>query len=197
MEARNRLEAVSLPETKRWTSKNTYKDTNVFKFLRKATSAGTPLPKVEMLFQKYDALYQILVAFTGSPKRAEMLRYALKVQALNGLAFCSAKRYAGQAIPDRQGFASEKTWDRLLSFLKAEGLVKVERLYKFNGKQSVNLINFVRLWRLLLKLLAHRIGSLIQHIKGVFFIKLSGAWFSRDTILQLHLRGHLSAGGTP
>lgn len=160
-------------------------NSTIFKWLKKPTSAGTPLPKVEMLFKRYDELYPILITFTGSPKRAEMLRYALKVQALRGLAFCSAKRYAGQAMPGRKGFACEKTWDRLLAFLKEKDLVDVERLHKFNGKQSVNLINFLKLWLMLLKLLAASIDSLVSHVGRRLFIKLSGGWYDRDIMLKL------------
>ena len=167
----------------------------IFLKLRAPSSVGTPsLAKPELLFKHYDQLYPLLVVLTRSPKRAEMLRYALKVQILRGLAFCSAKRYAGLAykpgtmIAGKKqpvtGFASEKTWDRCLAFLKEQGMVDVERLKKFNGQYSVNLINFRKLWMLLLKLLASSVG-VVERVGAIFWIKLSGAWFSRDTLLQL------------
>lgn len=186
------FKGMSPPET---SAKNKPYTNTIFLKLRSPSAGTPPLAKPELLFKYYDQLYPLLVVFTKSPKRAEMLRYALKVQVLRGLAFCSAKRYAGLAFKSGtmitgkkqpvSGFASEKTWDRCLAFLKEHDLVDVERLQKLNGQYSVNLINFRKLWQLLLKLLAGSVG-IVQTVGRTLWIKLEGAWFSRDMVLRGH-----------
>ncbi len=146
--------------------------------VRGPTSARTPpkppskpLRNVEHVFHGWELLYPLLLVLTGSPKRAEMLRKALVLQALCGDAFPSAGYLAGTAM------ASRKTWYRTVAWLRERKLVLTWRLNRQGGQQSVNLIDLGPLWDRVRKLLTGRVGP-VSRVGRSMWVKISGVWVS-------------------
>lgn len=121
-----------------------------------------------------DALIQLL----GSPKRAEMVLGAMRLQATYGSCFASARFLAGQA------FSSEKSWDRLLRVLAEEKLVWKTRRQRPDGTLGTNLVNFLPLWQRLVKALGRILGAgklkiykrLITHSYLLYKFSLEGVY---------------------
>jgi len=142
-----------------------------------------PMPSPGKLLRKYDQIYPILKQLLGSPKRAEMVKAALRLQACSRHSFASAKYLAAA------GLGSEKTWDRCLAQLRKLGLVDTIRTNRLNGQQSVNLLDLRKLWKYIQKLLIP-ITGLFQTVRGVPWVKIHGAWAPAN---QLHLPGEPSS----
>jgi len=127
------------------------------------------LTKSGLIFKHWQLLYPLLLSMLGTPKRAEMVKEALRIQAITGECFASARYLAGA------GLGSEKTWDRLVGRLKAAKLIRVIRLTRPDGTKSVNLLDFSALWNILHSLVVRKV-TFTERIKRRFFVKVSGAW---------------------
>lgn len=110
---------------------------------KRSTLQGHYIRDVGFLFRSWGELWPHMVKLLGSPKQAEMVREALRLQALFGWCFPKA-----QTLADK-GLASEKTWDRCLGFLRERGWARTWRLYRQDGTQSVNLLDLGGLWEVL------------------------------------------------
>ena len=141
-----------------------------------------PLRQLELVFRRWEELYPVLLALTGSPKRAEMLRKCLVIQALCTDAFPSAHYLAGV------GLANEKTWDRCLAWLRERKLVRTWRLNRQGGQQSVNLIDLGPLWERVRKLLTGLVGP-VSRVGRSLWVKVSGVWVSAQSLLDTSRRG--------
>lgn len=148
-------------------------------------SAGTPpatgLKSPSIFLKHYDRIYYLLLPIVGSPQRAESTKTGLRLQALTGRCFASARYLAAS------GLASEKSWDRNVSRLRKLGLVRTSRLYRPNGEQATNLVDLSALWALLLRLL-QSIHCHWEKVSTSIWFKLSGAWVPINQLLS-NLRG--------
>ena len=152
-----------------------YIDSIVNLRVRTPPSAGTPsvnirpLPNPGAVLKHWDNLYPVLRVTLRSPKKAEMVKKALWLQAMRGISFASA-RYLGAA-----GLGSEKTWDRALAELRALGLVDTWQTMRPNGDDSVNLIDLRKLWAMLLNLI-QTTACRVQIVARRAWVKVHGAW---------------------
>lgn len=142
-------------------------------------SAGTPPPLrgTGQLLKQWDGLYTALRVLLGSPKRAEMVKEALWLQAMTGECFAGARYLASR------GLGSEKTWDRTLAWLRIRGLARTSRLYRANGQQSTNLLDLSRLWAVVRKILS-RLGLVERHGRRLW-VRVGAGWLSQDELLDL------------
>lgn len=127
------------------------------------------LPRPELLLKHWDELYSILLKLLGTPRRAEMVKMALRLQVLSGKCFASAKYLAGA------GFSNEKTWDRCLAYLKSQGWAETERAKRPNGYRSTNVLDLRKLWALIMAYLSSK-ASRIQRLSSGLWVKVHGAW---------------------
>ncbi len=156
-----------------------------------------PLKKVEQVFQRRETMYPVLLALTGSPRRAEMVERALVLQALCGQAFPSAATLGwGDSVSHttydrgithtvdthaRLKWRAEKRWDRCLAWLRVHHLVRTWRLNRQGGQQSVNLIDLSPLWDEVRKLLTGRVGP-VSRVGRRYWVKVSGFWVGAASV---------------
>lgn len=144
-------------------------------------------PNRHVLFDHWSEVRWILAnVLHGNPamcrggdkwKRVEMVLEALRLQATRGKCYASAKYFGGV------GFASEKTWDRTIAWLRSHFLVSTERLYREDGTQSTNLADFSSLWALILAVLQDR-GVTFERLADGMWLKLNGLWKHLEDFLK-------------
>lgn len=142
------------------------------------------LPQAGLVLKRWDEVSDLLLGLSGSPKWAEMIREALRLQAWSGLSFASAAYLAEKAL------ANEKTWDRCLRWLREQGLVASWRLHRTNGEQSTNLLDLTRLWEMLLQLLRRTVRA-VERIGRRWWVKTYGAWVRASSLIP----SEVGAGG--
>lgn len=128
-----------------------------------------PLPRVGLLLKHWGRVYPLLLSTLGTPRRAEMVQTALRLQAVY------AKCHASAAYLGASAGSNEKTWDRTLAILKDHNLVDVMRLRRSNGDDSVNQVDLRRLWLMLERYIQHSVG-LVEKLGRRFWVKAGGCW---------------------
>ena len=153
-----------------------------------------------LLFKKSNEILYLLNKIVGSWKRADMVYRGLALQAVHGECFASAAYLANDQgnyrHPNKVGshlysddgefltaldvaksriHGSEKTWDRVLKFLKQEKLVIVSRLQRRGGRHATNLIDFYPLWSIIIRLLQQKGHYQIDRLRSGVWIK-TGQW---------------------
>lgn len=113
-------------------------------------------------------------------KRGKMILHAMTVAVHAGEFRQSAKTVALATG------ASPNTWDRAVADLKELNLIEVTRTYEevlteygWQHRQSVNLIDFSRLWFWLLSMLRPMWKSrnvVVEHVGGELQMKIGGFW---------------------
>lgn len=135
---------------------------------RTSFSRGHPPTPHEFLNRETELrgpLYKLL----GNWKRVEMVLYAVRLQAVSGRCYASAKTIADTA------WANEKTWDRCLAKLRSLELVEVARLVRQDNTLSTNLVDFSALWTWLLGLLRRR-HWILEWVGREVWVKLGSLW---------------------
>lgn len=110
-------------------------------------------------------------------KRVDMVMEGLRLQATRGKCFVSASYLASHAR------ANKKTWERTLHRLRSQALVVVEHLFRENGMQATNLIDFSPLWAVILSLLRGSLPKLERLSDGSLWAKLKGLWIPLEDLL--------------
>jgi len=133
----------------------------------------TPLPQKGVWFKQRNKIFPLLVTYMGTYKRAAMVEKAIELQMISGECFCSARVLA------LAGEGCEKTWDRALQQVKGRGVVGVTRLSRRDGFDSVNLIDWRALWKMITSLLALHVGTYMKFGR-TYHVKIGGWWLDRD-----------------
>lgn len=131
---------------------------------------------IDSFFKRYDYLRSLLQTMGLSNQRVELLLLMMQMNLYyHGPITASAKWLAGMTR------CNEKTVDRLLAWLKSEGLAEVTRLKRPDGYWSVNqtsLLPFIKkLSKLLRPALEHaraKVSIAINH--GRTYVTVNG-WF--------------------
>ena len=139
-----------------------------------------PLPQPALVLRHWDNLYAMMRHLRLSVKESEMCKEVLRLQALCGKAYPSA-RYLGARAQ-----ANEKTWDRCLNYLRARGYAKTWRLHRQDGKQSVNLIDLREMWLVILALIAHNV-SRAWWIGDRYMLRVGAFWMTLTDFLARYL----------
>lgn len=138
----------------------------------------------DVLFVKWFLLRDALITLLGSPHRAEMTLQALKLQAVYGKCFASARFLGGQA------FHSEKCWDRCLARLRDAELVKTYRRIRPGGTLGTNVTDLRPLWRYLLEALGDLLKKGRTRLFGVLrtrtyiLFKFSANWRYGEVVVH-------------
>lgn len=145
---------------------------------------GHPLRQGGLVRKHWGALGEVLLPLVGSPQRVEMVKRALWLQSVCGVAFPSAGYLA------RRAGGCPKTWNRCLAALRARGWARTARLRRPNGQQSVNLLDLSGLWavvRGLLQRIVAVVGRITrwEKVRGTWWVKVAGAWATLEEAIAL------------
>src|SRR4030042_2030178 len=123
----------------------------------------------DLLFRHWDKVQGALIAILGSRKKADMVLEGMRLEAVYGLAFASARHYAAYAG------VTGTVWDRLCKHLRQQGWIEVRRLWRPNGTMSTNLISFRRLFAWAFALVRANLRG-VRRVKGTTMVKVHHVW---------------------
>ncbi len=94
--------------------------------------------------------------------RTEMILLVLRIQAVHGRCFASAAYIAGATG------GNEKTWDRLLAWMRDQGWAHTTRNVRADGCLSTNTIDLRGLWYSLVRRLGGALFDLARRIHQIY-----------------------------